>query len=326
MKQRILPGLLAALGMGILILDSRTALEWGAEGIDLCFRTIIPSLFPFFLLSGILVSSFAGSSIQILRSLGRLLRMPDGTETLLISGFLGGYPIGAAAIREAWHQGSLQKEDAERLLSFCNNAGPAFLFGMAAQFFSERNAAWVLWGIHILSALTVGVLFRKEPQKSSIVPARERKTLPQALNSAILATAQVCGWVILFRVLCGFLTRWFLWLLPDWTQVLICGLLELANGILELDKLSSRELRFLLCSVVLSFGGLCVLLQTYSAARGLNIRYYVMGKLSQSIVSLLLSLLYLRILSRWWVLLMPAILFLRKKSGKRGSNPRLVRV
>ena len=89
-SRRILPGVVAALGILILILDSKTALRGAAESIDLCVRTVIPSLFPFFLLSGILVKSLMGNKFPLLRPIGRLLGIPEGAESLLISGFLGG--------------------------------------------------------------------------------------------------------------------------------------------------------------------------------------------------------------------------------------------
>ena len=115
-KRRILPGVVAALGMLILILDTKTAL-WGAtQGIDLCIRSVIPSLFPFFLLSGILVKSLMGAKLPLLRPVGRLLGIPKGAEALLISGFLGGYPVGAKCIRDAWNRGGISKQDAERML------------------------------------------------------------------------------------------------------------------------------------------------------------------------------------------------------------------
>ena len=75
-----------------LILDGRTAIDGARQGIELCLRTVIPSLFPFFVLSILLTSSLLGGSLAVLRPLGRLFGMPDGAESLLIPAFLGGYP------------------------------------------------------------------------------------------------------------------------------------------------------------------------------------------------------------------------------------------
>ena len=65
-----------------LILDGRTAIDGARQGIELCLRTVIPSLFPFFVLSILLTSSLLGSSLIVLRPLGRLFGMPEGAEPL----------------------------------------------------------------------------------------------------------------------------------------------------------------------------------------------------------------------------------------------------
>lgn len=301
-KRSILSGTAAALGMLVLILDSKTALKGAAVGVELCIKSVIPSLFPFFLLSGILVASWMGASFPLLRPLCRFLGMPKGSESLLIAGFLGGYPVGAKAIRDAWAKGFLRKEDAQRLLCFCNNAGPAFLFGMVAPLFPDPFSGWALWGIHILSALITSCILREKTTAQVSIPHEKSGNLTQSLIGAIKVTAQVCGWVILFRILSAFLERWVLWAFPLWIRCAVTGLLELTNGCISLASVGSGNLRFLLCSAMLAFGGLCVCLQTASVTQGLSLRFYCFGKLTQTLFSLLISAVYLRLLSPLWLI------------------------
>lgn len=87
-------GICVSFGMLALILDGRTAIDGARQGIELCLRTVIPSLFPFFVLSILLTSSLLGSSLAVLRPLGRLFGMPDGAESLLIRRFWAGIPWG----------------------------------------------------------------------------------------------------------------------------------------------------------------------------------------------------------------------------------------
>jgi hypothetical protein len=47
----LLPLAASAAGMMLLILDSRTSAAAAAEALEICIRTVIPGLFPFFLLS-----------------------------------------------------------------------------------------------------------------------------------------------------------------------------------------------------------------------------------------------------------------------------------
>ena len=207
-------GIFAGFGLLILILDSRTALAGGLAGVQICIMQVIPALLPFFVLSILISAAFTGADIPFLRPLGRLCRMPRGSESLLILGLLGGYPSGAQGVAQAYKTGQLSKTDAHRLLGFCSNAGPAFLFGIAAAVFPYTWLPWVLWIIHILSAILAGAFLPGGSKNTVRLPASQAVTLPQALERAISIMAKVCGWVILFRVLQSFLERWFLWMLP----------------------------------------------------------------------------------------------------------------
>lgn len=274
-----------AVGMLMLILDGHTAL-WGAsEGVDLCIRTIIPSLFPFFVLSSMLNGSLVGRSLPILRPLGQLCGIPHGTESILAVGLIGGYPVGGQCVASARKSGQLTQKDAERMLGFCNNAGPAFLFGILGPMFTARWIPWVLWFVHMASALTVGILTREKCIDTQ-PPEYRPISMADALTNSLRVTATVCGWVILFRVILAFLNRWVLWILPTPWSILVAGTLELSNGCVLLRNIESTGMRMLLASVMLAFGGLCVSMQTKSVTKDLSMKHYTVGKIMQTIFSL----------------------------------------
>lgn len=300
-RKQLFTALGASLGMLFLILDGKTALKGAQDGISLCIQTLIPSLFPFFVLSILLTSAIGGSSLPPLQFLCRLCRLPAGTEGILLTGFLGGYPVGAQCVAQAWRFGNLKKEDAQRMLGFCSNAGPAFIFGMLSTMFSNRLTAWLLWGIHILSAILTAWLL---PGGGGNAASFQNEVLSpsQALSSALRAMGTVCGWVILFRILLAFLEQWLLWFFPIPLQVLLTGILELANGCCQLPSIESESLRLLIASVSLALGGLCVTMQTISVCSGLSLRCYWIGKTLQSVFSLILCLSV--ITGTWGILLL----------------------
>lgn len=255
-----------AMGMLVLILDGRTALSGAAEGVALCLGTLIPSLFPFFVLSAMLTSTLPGGG-------------------LVLAGILGGYPVGAGNVARAYHGGRISKEDAEVMAVVCNCAGPSFLFGVAAPILEAPGAGFVLWGIYLLSVLALRAVL---PKMKTVSTPPKSISLQQAVRDALGAMAGVCGWVVLFRVVLAVLDRWVLWLLPDWGRVMVCGLLELTNGCLALGQVEPG-LRFVLAAGMVSFGGLCVMLQTASVARGISLGLYFPGKVFQCAVSMLLA-------------------------------------
>lgn len=321
--RQIISGLWASIGMLVLIIDGKTAAEGARMGLDLCMKTVIPSLFPFFVLSTVLTASLNGISLSLIRPLGKLCRIPEGTEFILLSGFLGGYPVGAQCISAAYHADQIKKGDAEYILAFCNNAGPAFVFGIIGPMFPHIGYAWLLWGIHIVSALLASTWFPRRNTAAGTLPKPADTSLAAALHSAVRIMATVCGWIILFRVLLVFLTRWVFWIFPIELQVLLTGVLELANGCCRLSSIAELPIRFSVCSVMLAFGGLCVSMQTVSVTQGLSLRKYAAGKILQCLYSLAFCI---GIFYSIWGPVCAVLLAVLQNNRKKSSFQQMIRV
>lgn len=275
--------------MLVLILDGRTALAGASEGISICLNTLIPSLFPFILLSILLAGSLSGQEISILRPVAKWCQIPMGTESLLAIGFLGGYPVGAQNVALLHRAGQLSNQQATRMITICNNAGPAFIFGILGPMFTSPVTLWLLWLIHISSALLVGIVLPGNRDEPAVFPLPRGIRLTEALAQSVRTMALICGWVLLMRMTISFLQRWLLWLLPVLFQIILAGMLELANGCLQLESIACEGLRFILASAFLALGGICVMLQTASVIEGISMSLYFPGKLLQCAVSMLLA-------------------------------------
>ncbi|MBE6922867.1 MAG: hypothetical protein E7465_06765 [Ruminococcaceae bacterium] len=318
MKGRKATCISAALGMLVLILDSKNSIAAASQGVDICIRTVIPSLFPFFVLSILLTGSMGSTSVLV--PLEKLFRA-RGCGPILITGLLGGYPVGAQAAAQGYSSDQLSRAHAHRLIMFCSQAGPSFLFGMAASQFPEGKYAWLLWLVQILSALCVARMI-PAPESDNITMAQASSiTLSQAMRKAVSAMASVCGWVVLFRVILDFLQRYVFFPFPKSITILLSGLLELTNGCLLLSEIPSVALRFLWAALMLNFGGICVMMQTSSVIEGLKLKYYIQGKLLQTLFSLLISLAFLG----YYAALMPVLILLflpsRRILRKNSSIP-----
>lgn len=282
-------GAIAAIGMMLLIFNSKLAAEGAQAGIELCIKTVIPSLFPFFLLSIILTNALDIPDSYLMRAVTTKLGIPRAAAPIVIPAVLGGYPVGAKCIYDLFKRKQISAKEAERLLAFCSNAGPSFLFGMVAVFFSQKRTVWFLWAIHILSAALTAAIIPKTNNENSFSVPQKIENKKDAVSAAAAAMVSVCCWVILFRVILIFLDQWFFCFFPAWLKVLIVGMLELTNGCCLLSLISDAKLRFILCGCMLSFGGMCVLFQTKSVIHELPISSYVTGKLIQTVFSFLLS-------------------------------------
>lgn len=230
-----------------------------------------------------------GAKIPWMRPVRRLLRIPEGAESLLLTGLVGGYPVGAQCVNQAFESGGLSKVDARRMMVFCNQCGPSFLFGMVGGILNW-GWCWMLWAIQFLSALITALLI---PGKGNSRPCPQKNrpfSMVSAMGQAIRTMAQVCGWVILFRVWIGLLEQWVFWYLPDTVQILVSCLLEISNGCMNLTAIDNSELRFIICAGMLSFGGICVTMQSLSVVSPkIGRQLYFPGKILQCCISVMLA-------------------------------------
>lgn len=274
--------------MILLIIDSQAAIQSASQGVELCIRTVIPSLFPFFYLSGLISSNLSGRSYRILRPLGKICGIPQGAEPIMLLGMVGGYPIGAQSIQNAYKIGCLKKQDAERMLGFCNQPGPAFIFGIVGSLFCNHWIPFVIWIALLASAILTAIVLPNNSKESCVYIASQKV---KPFENSIVATASVCGWVILFRVLITMLQRWMFYAVPESIAVGILGVLEITNGCILLHQLNNSTLEFILITAILTFGGCCVAMQTKSVARDLSCKTYFLGKLVQTSIAAIMAIL-----------------------------------
>ncbi len=286
------------LGIFALIMDSKTASSAAAKGITLCLQVLIPSLFPFLVLTKILTSSSISRWCE--RRIGpmvqKLFGLPAEGAIPLVLGAIGGYPTGARVTADLYISGFLDRQSAERLLAFTSNAGPAFFFGMIGGILGGPKIAAVLYTIHLVSALTTGFLLRsrsvcRSAGRMHCGPVYSSETLVQAVQSSMKAMGLICGYVVLFQVISAFLQKALgLWM-PDLIQLMIAGILELSSGCCRLMEVESAGFRYCMASGFLAFGGICVYLQTHAviAYSGLRGTYYLFGKILQASIAVLLT-------------------------------------
>ncbi len=126
-------------------------------------------------------------------------------------GILGGYPVGARTAIELYEKGLCSRTEAERMLSFCNNSGPAFILGVvgAGIFSSSRTGLW-LYLVHVTASVLVGLLFRfykrsevfeRPAPPAEIGTAGFAAAFTDSVQRAVTAGLGICGFVIFFTVL-----------------------------------------------------------------------------------------------------------------------------
>lgn len=298
-----------------LVIWPREGMEAAKEGLLLCANVIIPSLFPFFVLSALVVE------LGLSRYLGRLLqgimrplfRVNGACATALALGFVGGYPVGARTAISLYQNGQCSKTEAERLLAFCNNSGPAFILGVVgAGVFSSSRVGLLLYLTHMAASLCVGVLFRfykpmDRPGKgASLQPQFQAVSFSAAFTKSVMgglaSVLNICAFVLFFSVTIRML---FLsgvmdlaaggiaaLLAPlgmnvEWAKRLLTGFLEVSSGVATLSGDGVSAGRLTMAAFILGWAGLSVHCQVlaFLGDCGLSMRTYFVGKLLHGLFS-----------------------------------------
>lgn len=272
----------------LLLLRPQEAAEAVRVGLALCGRTVIPSLFPFFAAISLLLQLGAAEALSgLFRPVMQpLFRLRGECALPLLAGFLGGYPSGAKTAAGLYAQGRISRQEAELLLGFCDNCGPAFLLSyVGAGILGGTELGVKLYLIHIAAALLTGVLLcrlvrdRGPVLLGSSLPVKA-VSFPQALTSsvsgALTSTLGICAFVVFFQVLAA--------LPPVPLPPLALGALEMVSGA---AALSPGRAGFVAAAAIVGWGGLSVHCQAMSltAPEGLSFRWHWIGKAVQAAVS-----------------------------------------
>lgn len=282
MKQKLT--IFAALcALFVLIFASAPAVESAAWALRLCGELLIPSLFPFFVLSGLLqrlgFPDLAGRRLAYIAR--KLFGVSGAGATALLLGLTGGYPLGAAYLAELEEQGRISSREAERLLGFCNNSGPAFLVGaIGAGVFGSSRLGLLLYGSHALAAVFSGILLRGRGSAAQDLPLSPKSPLPfskalaESVRASVPAVLNVCGFAVVFSVFTGVLdargvidaAAGFLsssvGMAPQAARALLTGFLELGSGVAALRGLPATPGNLALAAGLVGWGGLSVHFQT----------------------------------------------------------------
>ena len=290
------------------------SLEGARKGVSLCLDLIIPSLFPFFVLSSLLIATgFASMCARLLSGLlSPLFGVGGSGAAALLLGAVGGYPVGARTLSQMVKTGECSEAEARRLSLFCNNCGPAFFIGaVGAGVFGSREAGMVLLGANLTAALLVGLIARiiggKLPPSNKRAGSTSKpfpgvwQAFPDSVQSAFSASLGVCAYVILFSVLIMLLDRigWGTVLTEKLSgrlpmergsvllRALLTGLLEMSTGTAALAEGAASPAALPLAGFLLGWGGLSVFCQTLPFWReaGVPSLPYLGAKLGQGLIS-----------------------------------------
>jgi sporulation integral membrane protein YlbJ len=264
--------------------------------LNIWVNNLIPTLFPFFIISDILINyKFTDYIPRIFRKICKyLFNITDNMITILILSIISGFPSNARNTRTLYDNGEISLDEANHILIFSHFSNPIFILTtVAIFFFNNQNLGIILLISHYLSNFILGILFRKYFNHDDNFVSNTLDTKKYfgnvfigAIRKSIDAILLICGIVTVFMLLSSIISSTFYFNI--YNSMLVKGILEITIGIEALSKLGlSMTYKAVIASCFLAFGGLSVHMQVMSQIVDTDIKYkyFFVGRIYQMIIS-----------------------------------------
>lgn len=299
LKKNILPFIFFLLAI-CLVIFSKTNLVAAKNGLILWANNVVPSLFPFFVITELLSHTnfiyYVGKAFdKIMRP---LFNVPGECAFAFIMGLISGYPTGGKIVASLREQGICTKDEGDRMLAFTNNSGPLFIISFVGiSLFGDTKTGLLLLTTHILAGITVGIILSKLSTKNSknmptlskkavnniskkepITFSNLGKILGKSIQDAISTILMIGGFIVIFSVIISILNQSklldifsnllkpilsILGLNLEFAKPILGGIIELTNGVNMVASIPIKAVsqNVILCAFLLGFGGISVLFQ-----------------------------------------------------------------
>ena len=188
----------------ILLLSYPDAMAAGiSRGLSICSAVIIPTLYPFMLLSGLLANA------PLCRRPGRvttavtrrLFGLPGCCGPAILLSLVGGYPAGAIAIAQLREREQITEEETRRMTAFCVNGGPGFVVStVGAGLLGSLRAGMLLYAAQVMVSVGIGIVLgrgHRQIRESANVPLPPKKPMAQVVSDTCASLLTMCGFVVL---------------------------------------------------------------------------------------------------------------------------------
>jgi len=294
-KLKILPYCVILI-MFLVMRNSADVINIVKNSLNLCFSTVIPSIFPFMVLSGALVAVTTKDTFSFLEPITKkLFGMNSQCITPMVCGFVCGFPIGAKCTAELYRQKSICRSEAESLMAFSNNPGPMFVIGVVGiGLFKSFEAGILLYGVQLFSSLCAAVvlkIFTTHQISRNSLYTKGKKDFSSCVCDSITGTISICGFVMFFSVVTHLLSPLSDFMPEEISSVIYC-LTEITNGIYNVASVNSPiAYKLALASFALAWSGFSVHMQVKSliSDTDLSMKKYYITKALTSVFSALVT-------------------------------------
>lgn len=276
------------------------SLAGATNGLLLWYKILLPTLLPFIITTNLITktNAFLLLSNVVGKPITYLFRTSVAGSFAVLIGFLCGYPMGAKVIGDLYKEKNIELNEAQYLLSFCNNSSPMFISSVLISQILKDNGLLTITFVSLFMSPLICSFFsrkfyriRKSSRKHLNIKSKKFQInmIDESIMEGIYLIVKIGGYVMVFSILITLLFPLSQTLFPGLKDVL--PLLELTNGITMYEKITAPFSQYLHLIFITAFGGCCAIFQTNCVLEGtkLKISHYIVAKIITGIIATVIA-------------------------------------
>lgn len=276
----------------LIFLYSKDVMDSINFSISIWKDNLLPSLFPFFLISDLLIAY--GFIDLISYFLGKIMvtlfNLPKETSFVLFSSLFSGFPSGSKYTKDLLENKLINEKEANHLIMFTHFSNPLFIIStIGVLLLNNKKIGILILFCHIISNIIIGILFKNKEKKDykkeefKIVISKinnKRKNnksfifiLTSSITKSFTILIQMLGIIMFFLMITTILKK--IIKLDNLTYSFLSGIIEMTQGIKNISNISTLNLKLKssIIGLLLSFSGISVHFQVKSIIEGTTIKY-----------------------------------------------------
>ena len=228
---------------------------------DVWKNNLLPSLFPFLIISKFIINyNFSFSFLS--KGFSKLFNINPNCFLIFFMSMISGFPSSAKYTKELLDNGSISKDDADRIILFSHFANPAFiLIVLSSNFLKCPKIGYLILFSHYFTNVILGLFLRRngiihEINNYSFSSKPFGEVLIQAIKDTMSTLFLILGTLVTYSIVITIFNK-----LPIniYYKSILSGLIELTEGLKSISVLDiSLCLKASISSFLLSFGGLAI--------------------------------------------------------------------
>lgn len=291
-----------------IIVQSKDIMDTVAFSIKIWRSSVFPALFPFFVLSELLINyGFVELVGEVFKPMmNKIFKIKSTCAFIFVMSIISGFPSNSKYTRELYLQGLIDEHEATKILTFSHFSNPLFILGtISIVFLNNKSVGLLILFVHYITNIIIGLIFRNyHPTKEKIssfsikealINMNNRriknnvsfgKIISNALINSINTLLLILGVITMFLIITTIINN--LIGFDGLLRGLFNGLMEMTQGLKYISILNiPLKLKSVIFTAIISFGGLSVHMQVISIISDTKIKYipFLIARILHSLIA-----------------------------------------